>query len=254
MKTKRSVLSALLAGAMVFSLAGCTPDASSPGAAAATAAPTAEGVPQGRWVESTVVIPQELSLCGSVALREDGTMLAFAENDAGETVRLTSADAGASWQAETLDWAARAGGSIARWAVRGDGTVAFFTYNYADEADPMSRFVRAWLAAPDGALTELALPDELQALYSVANLCFLADGTLVFTPISYEETLPGDLLFYDVDTQQVKNWVAVGAAAGVSGVSAAPAILPAVDETGAAFWYFLNDKGDLCRAAPDGSA
>ena len=254
MKTKRSVLSALLAGAMVFSLAGCTGAASTPGAAAATAAPTAEGVPQGRWVESTVVIPQGLSLCGSVALREDGTLLAFAENDAGETVRLTSADAGASWQAEILDWATRAGGSIARWAVRGDGTVAFFTYNYADEADPMSRFVRAWLAAPDGALTELALPDELQALYSAANLCFLADGTLVFTPISYEETLPGDLLFYDVDTQQVKNWVAVGAAAGVSGVSAAPAILPAVDETGTAFLYFLNDKGDLCRAAPDGSA
>ena len=66
MKTKRSVLSALLAGAMVFSLAGCTPDASSPGTAAATAAPTAEGVPQGRWVESTVVIPQGLSLCGSM--------------------------------------------------------------------------------------------------------------------------------------------------------------------------------------------
>ena len=254
MKTKRSVLSALLAGAMVFSLAGCTGAASSPGTAAATAAPTAEGVPQGRWVESTVVIPQGLSLFGSVALREDGSLLAFAENDAGETVRLTSADAGASWQAETLDWAARAGGSIARWAVRGDGTVAFFTYNYADEADPMSRFVRAWLAAPDGALTELALPDELQALYSVANLCFLADGTLVFTPLSYEETLPGDLLFYDVDSQQVKNWVAVGAAAGVSGVSAAPAILPAVDETGTAFLYFLNEKGDLCRAAPDGSA
>ena len=47
MKTKRSVLSALLAGAMVFSLAGCTGAASTPGAAAATAAPTAEGVPPG---------------------------------------------------------------------------------------------------------------------------------------------------------------------------------------------------------------
>ena len=101
MKTKRSVLSALLAGAMVFSLAGCTGAASTPGAQQPSAAPTAEGVPQGRWVESTVVIPQGLSLCGSVALREDGSLLAFAENDAGETVRLTTRDAGASWQAET---------------------------------------------------------------------------------------------------------------------------------------------------------
>ena len=79
--------------------------------------------------------------------------------------------------------------------MRGDGTVVFFTYNYADEADPMSRFVRAWLAAPDGALTELALPDELQALYSVANLCFLADGTLVFTPLSYERRCRGIFCF-----------------------------------------------------------
>ena len=192
MKTKRSVLSALLAGAMVFSLAGCTGAASTPGAAAATAAPTAEGVPQGRWVESTVVIPQGLSLCGSVALREDGSLLAFAENDAGETVRLTSADAGASWQAETLDWAARAGGSIARWAVRGDGTVVFFTYNYADEADPMSRFVRAWLAAPDGALTELADGSYLALVRSN-----LAEPTLY--RYTFDETLAAA-------TEQLEVW------------------------------------------------
>ena len=93
MKTKRSVLSALLAGAMVFSLAGCTGAASIPGAAAATAAPTAEGVPQGRWVESTVGIPQGLSLCGAVALREDGTLLAFAENDDGRNNTLVGSHA-----------------------------------------------------------------------------------------------------------------------------------------------------------------
>ena len=137
MKPKLSLVSALLAGAMAFSLAGCaggepggaTP-ASASGAAEATAAP-ADAVPQGRWVESTIdTLPQNLYLGDPPARLDDGSLVAYGRDestDPTEVVRLTSADNGVTWQTEPLDWAAQTGGNFGVRAVRGDGACVFFT-------------------------------------------------------------------------------------------------------------------------------
>ena len=266
MKPKLSLVSALLAGAMAFSLAGCaggepggaTP-ASASGAAEATAAP-ADAVPQGRWVESTIdTLPQNLYLGDPPARLDDGNLVAYGRDettDPTEVVRLTSADNGATWQTEPLDWAAQTGGNFGVSAVRGDGACVFFTYV---GRSPEERQTRAWLAAPDGTLTELSLPGQIEGLYAFASLAFVDENTLALAPISTEPgMLPGDLLFYDLETRQITAWVTLPAQEGGDMVistrtSDVQAMLPAADADGTPFLYVTNSAGDLLRVDTDGT-
>ena len=266
MKPKLSLVSALLAGAMAFSLAGCaggepggaTP-ASASGAAEATAAP-ADAVPQGRWVESTIdTLPQNLYLPDPPARLDDGSLVAYGRDestDPTEVTRLTSADNGATWQAEPLDWAAQTGGNFGVSAVRGDGACVFFTYV---GRSPEERQTRAWFAAPDGTLTELSLPGQIEGLYAFASLAFVDENTLALAPISTEPgMLPGDLLFYDLETRQITAWVTLPAQEGGDMVistrtSDVQAMLPAADADGTPFLYVTNSAGDLLRVDTDGT-
>ena len=266
MKPKLSLVSALLAGAMAFSLAGCaggepggaTPDSAS-GAAEATAAP-ADAVPQGRWVESTIdTLPQNLYLGDPPARLDDGSLVAYGRDettDPTEVVRLTSADNGVTWQAEPLDWAAQTGGNFGVSAVRGDGACVFFTYV---GRSPEERQTCAWLAAPDGTLTELPLPSQIEGLYAVTAAAFVGENTLAVAPTAVEAgTLPGDLLFYDLETRQITAWVTLPAVGGAgvvagAGISSVQTMLPAADADGTPFLYVTNSTGDLLRVDTDGT-
>ena len=266
MKPKLSLVSALLAGAMALSLAGCaggepggaTPDSAS-GAAEATAAP-ADAVPQGRWVESTIdTLPQNLYLPDPPARLDDGSLVAYGRDestDPTEVVRLTSADNGVTWQAEPLDWAAQTGGNFGVSAVRGDGACVFFT---SVGRSPEERQTCAWLAAPDGTLTELPLPSQIEGLYAVTAAAFVGENTLAVAPTAVEAgTLPGDLLFYDLETRQITAWVTLPAVSGAgvvagAGISSVQAMLPAADADGTPFLYVTNSAGDLLRVDTDGT-
>ena len=266
MKPKLSLVSALLAGAMAFSLAGCaggepggaTP-ASASGAAEATAAP-ADAVPQGRWVESTIdTLPQNLYLGDPPARLDDGSLVAYGRDestDPTEVTRLTSADNGVTWQAKPLDWAAQTGGNFGVSAVRGDGACVFFT---SVGRSPEERQTRAWFAAPDGTLTELPLPGQIEGLYDVTAAAFVGENTLAVAPTAVEAgTLPGDLLFYDLETRQITAWVTLPAQEGGDMVistrtSDVQAMLPAADADGTPFLYVTNSAGDLLRVDTDGT-
>ena len=258
MKSVCKVISPLLAGMMVVSLSACTAPGADLSGSDAAAAQT-DAVPQGRWVEQQATgIPSGLVLSSPPAALADGSLVLYARDestDPSATVRLTSTDNGASWQAETLDWAGKAG-TLARCTVRQDGTVAFTTTETA-----------LWLAKPDGSLTQLDLDADGGSLY-LSQMCFLPDGTLAAVPAGGPggNSLPGNLLFYDVDAQKVKNWVQAGGesqswtGAGTNsdgadvyfGDNDIVDILPASDETGS-FLYYFSANGDLCRADPDGT-
>ena len=129
MKSVHTILSSLLAGMMMFSLAACT--ASGTGASGSdSSAVQTDAVPQGRWVERQADgISSGLVLGAAPAALADGSLVLYARDESTDmpvTVRLNSTDNGASWQSETLDWAEKTG-TLARWAARQDGTVAFTT-------------------------------------------------------------------------------------------------------------------------------
>lgn len=134
MKSVHTILSSLLAGMMMFSLAACT--ASGTGASGSdSSAVQTDAVPQGRWVERQADgISSGLVLGAAPAALADGSLVLYARDESTDmpvTVRLNSTDNGASWQSETLDWAEKTG-TLARWAARQDGTVAFTTTEKED--------------------------------------------------------------------------------------------------------------------------
>ncbi len=257
MKSVTRILSPLLAGVLVCSLAAC--GASQPGtpASGADAAQT-QAAPQGRWVEQLAAgIPDGLVLaCPSVTLA-DGSLVLYARDESGDTpadVRLTSTDNGASWQTETLDWTDTAG-ALSVWTARPDGTVVFGTTGGT-----------VWMADPAGSLTQLDLAGNGGELY-LSDLCFLPDGTLAVAPAGRPGVaLQGDLLFYDVDSQTETSWVQIsGGSQGLSGAAADASgemtytgsneiacIFPGGEETDP-FLYYLYYNGDLCRADLDGT-
>lgn len=257
MKSVHTILSALLAGMMVVSLAACT----TPGTGASGSDPSAtqtDAVPQGRWVEqqATGISSTLVITCPPVAL-DNGSLVLYARDESTEmpaTVRLTSTDNGASWKPETLDWAEKAG-ILVRWTARQDGTVAFTTTEST-----------LWLAKPDGSLTQMDLNVDGNS-FSLSQVCFLSDGTLAAVPAGGPGiSLPGNILFYDTDAQKVKSWVQVSsgnkswAGAGTNGDGEnvyfgdndIVGILPASDENGS-FLYYFSANGDLCRADQDGT-
>ena len=251
---------ALLAGALALSLAGCAPggtDAPAAGSGSSSAAAQVEATPRGRWVEQEATgIPDSAVLACPPALLDDGTLVLYGRDDAAERpIRLTSADHGQTWQSETPAWADQVGSRFTFWAVRGDGTVAFVTHEYTDPEQTRRAF-HFWLARPDGTLTELPLAAELPGLSLVTNLRFLSDGTLAIVPVGLEgSTLPGDLLFYDVDAQQIKAWVTAAGTGQYASMNLGKvfSICPATDADGTAFLYYLSDTGDLYRANVDGT-
>ena len=120
MKSVHTILSSLLAGMMMFSLAACT--ASGTGASGSdSSAVQTDAVPQGRWVERQADgISSGLVLGAAPAALADGSLVLYARDESTDmpvTVRLNSTDNGASWQSETLDWAEKTG-TLARWAAR----------------------------------------------------------------------------------------------------------------------------------------
>ena len=256
MKSVSKILSPLLAGMMVFSLSSCGISSGGRSGSDTTAAQT-EAVPQGRWVEQQVTgIPSGLAVTSPPAPLADGSLVLYARDESTDTpatVRLTSTDNGASWQSETLDWAEKAG-VLACWTCRQDGTVIFTTTESA-----------LWLAKPDGSLAQLDLGVENNGFF-LSQMCFLPDGILAAVPAGPELSLPGNILFYDVDAQKVKSRVQVSggdqswAGAGVNddgetvyfGDNDIVGILPAGDETGS-FLYYFSANGDLCRADQDGT-
>lgn len=257
MKTVNKLLSPLVAGMMAISLAACTASGTAPDSADGTAAQTA-AVPQGRWVEQQATgLPAGLLLTCPPAALADGSLVLYARDESTETsatVRLTSTDNGASWQAETLDWAEKAG-PLVYWTATPDGTVVFEAMDST-----------TWLARPDGSLTQLDLNPDGGGL-RIAQLCFLPDGTLAVIPSGGPGiSLPGNLLFYDVEARQAKCWISLGvdtqnqtdvaiSADGGGyfyGSNEIAGILPASDENGA-FLYYLTANGDLCRANQDGT-
>lgn len=257
MRSAERILSALLAGMMMVSLAACTAPGKT-GAGSDSGAAQTNAVPQGRWVEQQADgIPAGLVLSASPAAMADGSLVLYARDESTDppvTVRLTSTDNGASWQSERLDWADKAG-TLARWAAREDGTVAFATTE-----------TTLWLATPDSGPTQLTLDVEGGGFY-LSQMAFLPDGTLVAVPSGGPgASLPGNILFYDVDAQKVKNWVQAGSGsqswtgAGTNGDGETvyfgdndiAGILPASDENGS-FLYYFTANGDLCRADEDGT-
>lgn len=117
MKSVHTILSSLLAGMMMFSLAACT--ASGTGASGSdSSAVQTDAVPQGRWVERQADgISSGLVLGAAPAALADGSLVLYARDESTDmpvTVRLNSTDNGASWQSETLDWAEKTG-TLARW-------------------------------------------------------------------------------------------------------------------------------------------
>ena len=129
MKSVHTILSSLLAGMMMFSLAACTATGTGASGSDSSAVQT-DAVPQGRWVERQADgISSGLVLGAAPAALADGSLVLYARDESTDmpvTVRLTSTDNGASWQSETLDWAEKTG-TLARWAARQDGPVAFTT-------------------------------------------------------------------------------------------------------------------------------
>ena len=257
MKSVHTILSALLAGMMVVSLAACT----TPGTGANGSDPSAtqtDAVPQGRWVEQQATgISSTLVITSPPVALDNGSLVLYARDESADmppTVRLTSTDNGASWQPETLDWTEKAG-ILARSTARQDGTVAFTTTEST-----------LWLATPDGSLTQMDLSVDGNNV-SLSQMCFLSDGTLAAVPAGGPGiSLPGNILFYDIDAQKVKSWVQVGsgnqswAEAGTNGDGEnvyfgdndIAGILPAGDESGS-FLYYFSSNGDLCRADQDGT-
>lgn len=257
MKSVHTILSSLLAGMMVVSLAACT----TPGGRASgsdSSATQTDAIPQGRWVEQQANgIPSGLVLSASPVALADGSLVLYARDESSDvpaTIRLTSTDNGASWQSETLDWAEKTG-TLARWAARQDGTVAFTTTEST-----------LWLAKPDGSLIQLDLDIDGGRFY-LNQMGFLSDGTLVAVPSGGPGvSLPGNILFYDTDAQKVKSWVQVSSGsqswvgAGTNGdgedvyfgSNDIACILPASNETGS-FLYYFSSNGDLCRADQDGT-
>lgn len=252
MKSVHTILSSLLAGMMMFSLAACT--ASGTGASGSdSSAVQTDAVPQGRWVERQADgISSGLVLGAAPAALADGSLVLYARDESTDmpvTVRLNSTDNGASWQSETLDWAEKTG-TLARWAARQDGTVAFTTTDST-----------LWVVQSDGNPVQLDLGVDGGNFY-LNQMGFLPDGTLVAVPSGGPGvSLPGNILFYDVDAQKVKSWVQVssgnqswmGAGADASGENYyfgdndIAGILPAGDENGS-FLYYFSSNGDLCRA------
>ena len=161
-----------------------------------------------------------------------------------------------TWQTEPLDWAAQTGGNFGVSAVRGDGACVFFT---SVGRSPEERQTRAWLAAPDGTLTELPLPSQIEGLYAVTAAAFVGENTLAVAPTAVEAgTLPGDLLFYDLETRQITAWVTLPAVSGAgvvagAGISSVQTMLPAADADGTPFLYVTNSAGDLLRVDTDGT-
>lgn len=257
MKSVHTILSSLLAGMMMFSLAACT--ASGTGASGSdSSAVQTDAVPQGRWVERQADgISSGLVLGAAPAALADGSLVLYARDESTDmlvTVRLNSTDNGASWQSETLDWAEKTG-TLARWAARQDGTVAFTTTDST-----------LWVVQSDGNPVQLDLGVDGGNFY-LNQMGFLPDGTLVAVPSGGPGvSLPGNILFYDVDAQKVKSWVQVssgnqswmGAGADASGENYyfgdndIAGILPAGDENGS-FLYYFSSNGDLCRADQDGT-
>ena len=257
MKSVHTILSSLLAGMMMFSLAACT--ASGTGASGSdSSAVQTDAVPQGRWVERQADgISSGLVLGAAPAALADGSLVLYARDESTDmpvTVRLTSTDNGASWQSETLDWAEKTV-TLARWAARQDGTVAFTTTDST-----------LWVVQSDGNPVQLDLGVDGGNFY-LNQMGFLPDGTLVAVPSGGPGvSLPGNILFYDVDAQKVKSWVQVssgnqswmGAGADASGENYyfgdndIAGILPAGDESGS-FLYYFSSNGDLCRADQDGT-
>lgn len=257
MKSVHKILSPLLAGMLVFSLSACTASGGKLSDSDANAAQT-NAVPQGRWLEQQATgIPAELVITSSPAAQEDGSLVLYARDESTDmpvTVRLTSTDNGASWQSENLDWAEKAG-TLARWTARRDGTVAFTTTEST-----------LWLAKPDGSLTQMELNVDGSS-FTISQMCFLPDGTLAAIPAGGPGlSMPGNILFYDVDTQKVKGWVQVsGGNQGWEGVGIngdgenvyfgdndIAGILPAGDENDS-FLYYFSANGDLCRVDQDGT-
>ena len=257
MKSVHTILSSLLAGMMMFSLAACT--ASGTGASGSdSSAVQTDAVPQGRWVERQADgISSGLVLGAAPAALADGSLVLYARDESTDmpvTVRLNSTDNGASWQSEPLDWAEKTG-TLARWAARQDGTVAFTTTDST-----------LWVVQSDGNPVQLDLGVDGGNFY-LNQMGFLPDGTLVAVPSGGPGvSLPGNILFYDVDAQKVKSWVQVssgnqswmGAGADASGENYyfgdndIAGILPAGDENGS-FLYYFSSNGDLCRADQDGT-
>lgn len=257
MKSVHTILSSLLAGMMVFSLAACTTPGGRASGSDSNATQT-DAVPQGRWVEQQANgIPSGLVLSASPVALADGSLVLYARDESSDvpaTIRLTSTDNGASWRSETLDWAEKTG-TMARWAARQDGTVAFTTTEST-----------LWLAKRDGSLIQLDLDIDGDSFY-LNQMGFLSDGTLVAVPSGGPGvSLPGNILFYDTDAQKVKSWVQVSSGsqswvgAGTNGdgedvyfgSNDIACILPASNETGS-FLYYFSSNGDLCRADQDGT-
>ena len=140
--------------------------------------------------------------------------------------------------------------------MRGDGACVFFT---SVGRSPEERQTRAWFAAPDGTLTELPLPSQIEGLYAVTAAAFVGENTLAVAPTAVEAgTLPGDLLFYDLETRQITAWVTLPAVSGAgvvagAGISSVQAMLPAADADGTPFLYVTNSAGDLLRVDTDGT-
>ena len=269
-KTPR-LAAALLAGAVLVSLAGCGPAAGGASGGAESAVPGGGDAPtaqasaagQGRWVESEPEgVPAGLTLFTPARL-DDGTLVALARDDSADlppVTRLISADDGVTWQAEPTTWAEDTGWLLSAFAARGDGTLALAMIDLND-ADPRgARTVHLCLAGADGALTELPLPAECAGLYAMLQLCFLPDGTLAASCTADDgASLPGNVLFYDVEAGAAVAWAQTpqggDGMVSVGGIRlTGPAgMLPGADADGTPFLYYVTDSGDLGRADLDGS-
>ncbi len=265
MNTATRTFSALLAGAMLFSLSGCGGAPAATDGGSSTPASAADAVPQGRWIEQEATgIPADVYLTRAPAALADGSLVLYAQQGRDDadthTAKLTSTDGGATWQCETPAWAAEVG-VVVQWDVRPDGTVVLTTVEGG-----------SWRVDPDGTVTALDLLEASGAM-RISQLCFLADGTLAVLPAmgpaTEGESAPGTFFFYDLDAQTIKTWVQTTGGGATTGFSAAgsnedgdavyvassdvEALLPGQDADGTAFVYYMQLDGNLCRAGLDGS-
>lgn len=266
MNTGTRTFSALLAGAMLFSLSACGGAPDTADGDGSTPASAADAVPQGRWVEQEATgIPADVYLPRAPAALADGSLVLYAQQGRdGEnphTAKLTSTDGGATWQCETPAWAAEVG-EVVQWDVRPDGTAVLTTVDGG-----------SWRIDPDGTVTQLDLLEAAAGAMRISQLCFLADGTLAVLPTmgpsTEGESAPGSFFFYDLDAKAVKTWVQTAGGGTTGGFSAAgssddgstvyygstdvASLVPGQDADGTAFAYYMTMEGDLCRAGLDGS-